>query len=57
MRRLLEQLRAAGKLDMIERDGFLYIHIPEAYRHSTAAGAAFLLSCLPEQPTPTGGDR
>ena len=53
MRRLLEQLRAAGKLHMIERDGATYIHIPEAYRHSTAAIANYLLSCLPEQTTAT----
>ncbi len=42
---------------MIERDGATYIHIPEAYRHSTAAIANYLLSCLPEQTTATGVDR
>ena len=56
MRRLLAQLRAGGKLAMIERDGATYIHIPEEYRHSRAAGVAYLLSCLPEQAPPAGGD-
>ena len=56
MQRLLEQLRAAGKLDMIEHDGALYIHIPEVYRHSAAAAGAYLLSCLPEQTTQEGED-
>ncbi len=56
MQRLLEQLRAAGNLDMIEHDGALYIHIPEVYRHSAAAAGAYLLSCLPEQTTQEGED-
>jgi len=54
LRAALALLAAGGKLQVIERDGFLWVHIPEAYRRSTAAGAAYLLSCLPEQPRPAG---
>jgi hypothetical protein len=57
LRATLTLLAAGGKLQVMERDGLLWVHIPEAYRHSTAATAAYLFSCLPEQATATGGDR
>jgi hypothetical protein len=53
LRATLALLAAGGKLKVIEGDGFLWVHIPEAYRHSTAAIANYLLSCLPEQTTAT----
>ena len=50
VRYTLARLEAGGKLAMFWRDGDAYIHIPPEHRHSTAAGVAYLLSCLPEQP-------
>ncbi len=38
IRHTLALLKTAGKLKMIERDGAIWIHLPEEYRHSTAAG-------------------
>jgi len=57
LRATVALLAAGGKLQVIERDGFLWVHIPEAYRHSTTATAAYLFSCLPEQMTAAGEDR
>jgi len=51
MRHTLDRLKAGKKLAMIERDGEVWIHIPEEVRHSTAATLVYLLACLPDAPT------
>ncbi len=57
LRAALALLAAGGKLQVIERDGLLWVHIPPEHLGSTAATAAYLLSCLPEEATATGVDR